>query len=101
VGGGVSGRLLTTREVADRLGVIPETILRWVDHRGLPVIRLTSRALRYDEAELDAWLAERATKADTADRELSDTRANRARRDGAYGPIPFPVSDTRSTTEEE
>ena len=70
----MSERLLTTAEVADRLGVSPETILRWVDHRGLPAIRLTSRALRYDADELDAWLAE---KASTADRELSDTRRPR------------------------
>jgi excisionase family DNA binding protein len=96
----VNGRLLTTAEVADRLGVIPETVLRWVDCRGLPAIRLTSRALRYDEAELEAWLADRATRADTADRELSDTRASRARRDGAYGAVAFPVSDTRFTTED-
>jgi excisionase family DNA binding protein len=59
----VNRRLLTTREVADRLGVIPETVLRWIDTRGLPAIRLSSRALRYDEAELEAWLAERATAA--------------------------------------
>ncbi len=97
----MNGRLLATAEVADRLGVIPETVLRWVESRGLPAIRLTSRALRYDEAELDAWLAERATRADTADRELSDTRANRARCDGAYGAVAFPVSDTRFTTEED
>jgi excisionase family DNA binding protein len=45
------------------LGVSAETVLRWIDSRGLPVIRLTSRALRYEEAELDAWLAERATAA--------------------------------------
>jgi excisionase family DNA binding protein len=57
----VSEHLLTTRQVADRLGVIPETVLRWIDTRGLPAIRLTSRALRYDEAELDAWIAGHAT----------------------------------------
>ena len=56
-------RLLTTREVADRLGVIPETVLRWIETRGLPAIRLTSRALRYDEAALDAWIAEHTTAA--------------------------------------
>lgn len=55
----MNGRLLTTREVADRLGVTAETVLRWIDSRGLPVIRLTSRALRYDQGELDAWLLER------------------------------------------
>jgi excisionase family DNA binding protein len=59
----VTDRLLTTREVADRLGVMPETVLRWIESRGLPAIRLTSRALRYDEGELDAWLAERTTAA--------------------------------------
>jgi excisionase family DNA binding protein len=57
----LSDRLLTTREVAERLGVMPETVLRWIDSRGLPAIRLTSRALRYDEGELDAWLLQRAT----------------------------------------
>jgi excisionase family DNA binding protein len=59
----VTDRLLTTREVADRLGVSPETILRWIDRRGLPVVRLTSRALRYDEDRLDAWIADRTTAA--------------------------------------
>lgn len=57
----MSDRLLTTRKVAEILGVMPETVLRWIDTRGLPAIRLTSRALRYDEDELAAWLAERAT----------------------------------------
>jgi excisionase family DNA binding protein len=59
----VSERLLTTREVAKILGVSPETVLRWIDSRGLPVIRLTSRALRFNQGELEAWLAERGTTA--------------------------------------
>ena len=63
-------RLLTTREVADRLGVIPETVLRWIETRGLPAIRLTSRALRYDEAALDAWIAQH-TVAASPGREVS------------------------------
>jgi excisionase family DNA binding protein len=50
-----TARLLTTREVADRYRVAPETILRWIEIRGLPAIRLTSRAIRYDEDALDAW----------------------------------------------
>jgi excisionase family DNA binding protein len=57
----VSGRitrLLTTREVADRLGIMPATVLRWVETRGLPAIRLTSRAIRYEEGALDAWIEE-------------------------------------------
>jgi excisionase family DNA binding protein len=59
----VIGRLLTTREVAERLGVTPETVLRWIETRGLPARRLTSRAIRFDEDELDAWLMEHATAA--------------------------------------
>lgn len=59
----MSGPLLTTREVAERLGISSETVLRWIETRGLPARRLTSRAIRYDEAELDAWLEARATAA--------------------------------------
>jgi excisionase family DNA binding protein len=87
--------MLTTREVADRLGVSAETVLRWIDRRGLPARRLTSRAIRYDEGELEAWLEQRSTTAGTADRGLSHTRANRARREGPYDPLPFSASHTR------
>jgi excisionase family DNA binding protein len=76
----VNGRLLTTREVAERLGVMPETILRWIDARGLPALRLTSRALRYDEEALDAWLAEHATAAPGRG---SANHLDRRRRDNA------------------
>ena len=54
----MNGPLRTTREVADRLGVTPETVLRWIETRGLPVIRLTSRALRYEDGAIDAWIIE-------------------------------------------
>jgi excisionase family DNA binding protein len=53
--------LLTTRHVADLLGVSPETILRWVGRGLLPAFRLPSGALRFRQSDLDAWLAERAT----------------------------------------
>jgi excisionase family DNA binding protein len=75
----VSGQLLTTREVAEHLGVSPETVLRWIETRGLPARRLTSRAIRYDECELDAWLEERATTAAPA-REAPATLAGAAAR---------------------
>jgi excisionase family DNA binding protein len=100
----VNGRLLTTRELAERLGISPETVLRWIQTRGLPARRLTSRAIRYDEAELDAWLDERATGA--ADRGVSNTQADRTR-NGDYAALPlrFPSSNTppvrRATTEED
>jgi excisionase family DNA binding protein len=41
-------------------GVAPKTVLRWTAVRGLPGYRL-GRALRYREADLEAWLQEHAT----------------------------------------
>jgi excisionase family DNA binding protein len=56
-----SARLLTAREVAAQLGVSSETVLRWTRSDKLPGFRMPGGALRYREADLDDWLAERAT----------------------------------------
>jgi excisionase family DNA binding protein len=53
--------LLTARQVAERLGLSTETVLRWTRRGELPAIRLPGGALRYREAEMEAWLEERAT----------------------------------------
>jgi excisionase family DNA binding protein len=102
----VNAPLLTTREVATLLGVSPETVLRWTRRGELPGIQLPGGALRYQRSALDAWLVARTTTAGTADRELSDTRADRARSRERYSDaVAFEVSDTRppeaATTEEE
>jgi excisionase family DNA binding protein len=49
--------LLTTREVAERFAVSPETVLRWWRRGELPGFRLGATALRFDPVELDAFLA--------------------------------------------
>ena len=49
-------RLLTTREVADRLALSPETILRRVRAGELPAFRIASNALRFDPDAIDAYL---------------------------------------------
>ena len=54
-------RLLTAREVAERLAVSTETVLRWVRRGELPANRLPGGMIRFREDELDAWLAKRAT----------------------------------------
>jgi excisionase family DNA binding protein len=59
--------LLTAREIGDLLGVSTETVLRWVRQGKLPAIRLPGGAIRFREDEVEAWIAERATKvADSA-----------------------------------
>ena len=66
----MTARLLTAREVAEWIGVSPETVLRWTRRGDLPAIRLPSGALRFHEDTLDRWMADRAT--DVAD--LSNPR---------------------------
>lgn len=58
----MTGRLLTARQVADLLGVHVETVLAWVRRGDLPAFRMPGGALRFREADLDAWLQERATR---------------------------------------
>jgi excisionase family DNA binding protein len=53
----VSGRLLTTREVAEWLGLAPETVLRRWRSGELPGFRLASNVLRFDRDEISDWLA--------------------------------------------
>ena len=53
----MSERLLRTRDVAERLDVSCETVLRWHRSGKLPGgRRLGSNVLRFSETELEAWL---------------------------------------------
>ena len=52
----MSDRLLSTRELADFLGVSPETVLRRWRSGELPGYRLASNVLRFRESEIEAWL---------------------------------------------
>ncbi len=54
-------RLLTAREVADRLGVSTETVLRWTRRGEMPAFKLPGGAIRYRDVDLDDWLRVRAT----------------------------------------
>ncbi|HEY8725914.1 MAG TPA: helix-turn-helix domain-containing protein [Gaiellaceae bacterium] len=52
-------RLLRAREVADLLGLSPATVLDWFESGRLPGFKLSSRAVRFRESEVLAWLEER------------------------------------------
>jgi excisionase family DNA binding protein len=55
----VTGRLLTTRELAELLGLSPATVLRKWRAGELPGFQLASNVLRFDPADVTAYLAER------------------------------------------
>lgn len=70
-------RLLTTREVAEALGVSSATVLRRWRAGEIPGFRIASNCLRFDGAEIDGWLQERRGSAGTpalAQSAGSDTR---------------------------
>jgi excisionase family DNA binding protein len=49
--------LLTTRQVAEHLGVTRQRLYAWRhEGKGPPVIQLEGRLLRYSQPELAAWL---------------------------------------------
>jgi excisionase family DNA binding protein len=104
----VSERLLTAREVAELVGLSPETILRYTRLGELRGIRLPGTArgrLRYRPEDVEAWLEQHETTG-PADREALTTRADRARRDGAYATLESaslttPPRDVAASTEED
>jgi excisionase family DNA binding protein len=51
-------RLITSRELADVLGVAPATVLDWFEAGRLPGFKLGGRAVRFRESEVLAWLEE-------------------------------------------
>jgi excisionase family DNA binding protein len=53
----LTGRLLTTREVAELMGLSPETVLRRYRAGEIPGYRLASNCLRFRETEIEAYLA--------------------------------------------
>jgi len=50
------GRLWTTREVAEHVGLSSETVLRRYRAGELPGIRLASNVLRFRESAIETWL---------------------------------------------
>jgi excisionase family DNA binding protein len=73
----MTDRLLTAREIAERLGVSTETVLRWTRRGELPGFRLPSGGLRFCETAFEDWLAARATAAESVNRNATAARKDR------------------------
>jgi prophage regulatory protein len=50
--------LMTIREAADFLRVSPLTLYHWINEgRGIPVVRLSSRCVRFRRSDLEEWIS--------------------------------------------
>ena len=65
-------RLLTTDEVAERLGVHPVTVRNWVRSGELASLRLGHRIRRVTEQDLASFLRTRRERSDTSEGEEDD-----------------------------
>ncbi len=56
-----SSPLLTREQAAQYLGLSVQTLCNWActGRGGLPYVRVSARAIRYRQTDLDAWLAAR------------------------------------------
>jgi excisionase family DNA binding protein len=54
--------LLTTRELAKRLRVSPETVREWARRRCIPTLRLSPKVIRYNAEAVLAALSATAAK---------------------------------------
>jgi excisionase family DNA binding protein len=63
---GVPDRLLLTiQEVAKLTGFSVGTLYHFVSQRRIPVVRISSRCIRFRRSDLDAWIAHLARSADS------------------------------------
>jgi excisionase family DNA binding protein len=93
----MTDRLLTARQLADRLGVSAGALLRWTRAGEVPAVKLPSGAIRYRPDAIEAWLAEREM-ADGATEEVSPA-PDAVRRTGVSSvssPVPLRTEEVPS-----
>jgi excisionase family DNA binding protein len=56
--------LLNTRELAALTGFSEGTLRHWVSERRLPVVRLSTRCVRFRLSDIEEWLAEKVVGPD-------------------------------------
>lgn len=83
--------MLTAREVGEWLGFEPATVLGWARSGKLPSHKI-ERAVRFDRAEIEAWLGER--------QRATPTRGVLATPNGAAQRLGYPVLATPHHEEE-
>jgi len=66
----LNARLLTARELGEYLGLSSASVLRRWRAGEIPGFALSSNVVRFDQAEIDHWLASRRRRSDTPNRPL-------------------------------
>jgi excisionase family DNA binding protein len=103
----VSGRLLTTRQVGELLGLSPAAVLRRWRAGELPGYRLGSNVLRFAEADVEAFLLERRRDGRSEEDRATDFREDarpavvlpvRPTSDPRGGSLLLAMSSPRGTT---
>ena len=49
-------KLLTVKEVAERLCIAPASVYHWLSQRRLPCVRLSARCVRFRQKDLEALI---------------------------------------------
>jgi predicted DNA-binding transcriptional regulator AlpA len=66
--------LLTAEDVAAITGLSVETLAQWRSQRkGIPFLKLSRNVVRYQQGDLDAWLAQRIVRV-AADPSIAERR---------------------------
>jgi excisionase family DNA binding protein len=73
-------RLLTARQLGERLSISPAAVLRWAARGEVPSFKLPGGAVRFDPAAIETWLRERTRKANGADEKREQPDAPSAAR---------------------
>ena len=69
-----STKLLTAEDVAGITGLSRETLAQWRSQRkGIPFLKFSRNVVRYQQGDLDAWLAERIVRVE-ADPSIAERR---------------------------
>jgi excisionase family DNA binding protein len=79
-------RLLTVRELAERLRVTPTCVYRWLAENRLPVVRFSSRCLRFRESDIEKMLEQLGQSAVREEWRTTQSQQRRPRdRDDDWG----------------
>jgi excisionase family DNA binding protein len=62
-----SEALLTVRDVAELLGLSVGSVYHLISQKRIPVVKLSSRCVRFRRSDIDAWIASLVRFADSID----------------------------------